>query len=191
MERRVTAIADGTACEQIWLVEHPPLYTAGTSAKSSDLIHARFPVHTTGRGGQYTYHGPEQRVAYVMLNLKQRYAPHVPDVRHFVQTLEQWIIDTLAAQGVQGERREGRIGIWVTDGQHEAKIAALGIRLRRGVSYHGIAINLNPDLTHFNGIVPCGIRQHGVTSLHQLGVTIDMDALDDTLKTHCPFKKNA
>ncbi len=181
MESRVAAIIAGSAPEKIWLVEHPPLYTAGTSAQPSDLLEARFPVHQVGRGGQYTYHGPGQRVVYVMLDLKTRM--NSPDIRKFVWMLEEWIIRTLAAYGVDGQRREGRVGIWVVrpDGG-EDKIAALGIRVRKWVTFHGIAINVNPDLSHFLGIVPCGIREHGVTSLAKLGKNPDMTALDATLK---------
>jgi lipoyl(octanoyl) transferase len=187
MEARVEGIAERQQQEQIWLVEHPPLYTAGTSAKIHDLRQPRFPVYQTGRGGQYTYHGPNQRVAYVMLNLKQRYAPAVPDIRHFVFTLEQWIIDTLQICGVTGERREGRIGIWVEHAGGENKIAALGIRIRKGVTLHGIAINVAPDLSHFSGIVPCGISEHGVTSLRALGLPITMHEVDNALQATCPY----
>jgi lipoyl(octanoyl) transferase len=186
MQAKVQDIAVGGQ-EEIWLLEHPPLYTAGTSAKADDLLSSPFPVYTAGRGGQYTYHGPGQRIAYLMLNLKARYAPKVPDIRHFVQTLEQWIINSLAEYGVKGELREGRIGVWVRRGNSEAKIAALGIRISKGVSYHGIAINLNPDLSHYQGIIPCGIRDYGVTSLHQMGVNIAMQELDATLIRTCPF----
>src|SRR5690349_23006127 len=176
MEQRVGAIAAGAAGELAWLIEHPPLYTAGASAKSTDLIEARFPVHQTGRGGQFTYHGPGQRVAYVMLDLNRR----KPDVRAFVATLEQWIIRTLAGFNVRGERRDDRIGVWVRrpdkgDG-HEDKIAAIGIRVKRWVSLHGIAINIDCDLSHFSGIVPCGVSEprYGVTSLRDLGLPVTM-----------------
>ena len=178
MEARAAAVADGTAPELVWLVEHPPLYTAGTSAKPEDLIEARFPVHWTGRGGQFTYHGPGQRIAYVMLDLKQRGR----DVRALVATLEEWIIRTLAAFGVVGERREDRIGVWVRrpdKGEgHEDKIAAIGIRVQRWVSLHGIAINVDLDLSHFSGIVPCGVSdpRYGVTSLADLGRPVTMSA---------------
>ncbi len=179
MEREVEAIARGEALELVWLLEHPPLYTAGTSAKDSDLLTPeRFPVHHTGRGGQYTYHGPGQRVAYVMLNLKTRGA----DVRGFVAGLEEWLIATLAAFNVKGERREDRVGVWVRNSGREAKIAAIGIRVRRWVSFHGISLNVNPDLTHFDGIVPCGVKEHGVTSLVDLGLPVTMADADVALK---------
>ncbi|MBA8880293.1 lipoyl(octanoyl) transferase LipB [Phyllobacterium myrsinacearum] len=188
MEDRVAAIRAGTARELVWLVEHPPLYTAGTSAKDGDLLAAdRFPVYATGRGGEYTYHGPGQRVAYVMLDLKQRRE----DIRAFVTALEQWIIATLASFNVRGERREDRVGVWVTrperpalpDGSPaEDKIAAIGIRLRKWVSFHGISINVEPELAHFDGIVPCGVRGHGVTSLVDLGLPVGMDDLDRALR---------
>jgi lipoyl(octanoyl) transferase len=187
MESRVAAIRDGTARELVWLVEHPPLYTAGTSAKAGDLLVSdRFPVYATGRGGEYTYHGPGQRVAYVMLDLKRRRE----DIRAFVTALEQWIIATLAAFNVRGERREDRVGVWVArperpalpDGSPaEDKIAAIGIRLRKWVSFHGISINVEPELAHFDGIVPCGVRGHGVTSLVDLGLPVDMHDLDQAL----------
>ena len=187
MEDRVAAIAAGTAPEAIWLLEHPPLYTAGTSARAADLTDpARFPVHIAGRGGQYTYHGPGQRVAYVMLDLNKRGR----DVRQFVCALENWIIATLAEFNVKGERRAGRVGVWVTrpdrtlspDGTpQEDKIAAIGIKLRKWVSFHGISINVEPDLGHFSGIVPCGIRDHGVTSLVDLGLPVTMGDLDAAL----------
>jgi lipoyl(octanoyl) transferase len=183
MEARVAAIRAGETGEQVWLVEHPPLYTAGTSAKPSDLLEARFPVHETGRGGQLTYHGPGQRVAYVMLDLKRRN----PDVRAFVAGLEDWIMRALATFGVAAERREGRIGLWVAMDRHgglpgtEAKIAAIGVRVRHWITYHGAAINLDPDLSHYAGIVPCGIREHGVTSLKALGIDATMADLDRAL----------
>jgi lipoyl(octanoyl) transferase len=180
MEERVTAIRDGQAAELVWLLEHPPLYTAGTSARAEDLLLAqRFPVYDAGRGGQYTYHGPGQRVAYLMLDLKRRR----PDVRAYVHSLEEWIIRTLARFGIRGERRSGRIGIWVVkaDGS-EAKIAAIGVRVRRWITYHGIAINLAPDLEHFSGIVPCGLQGFGVTSFADLGHDASMAALDDALR---------
>ena len=175
MQARAEAIADGTAGEQIWLLEHPPVYTAGTSANDADLLDARFPVFKTGRGGQYTYHGPGQRVGYVMLDLKRR----KPDVRAFVFDLEQWLIETLASFNVKGERREGRVGIWVArSGGREDKIAALGVRIRRWVTFHGVALNIDPDLSHFSGIVPCGVSQHGVTSLADLGLLVSTADVD-------------
>jgi lipoyl(octanoyl) transferase len=178
MESEVAAIAGG-APELVWLVEHPPIYTAGTSAKPADLVDpTRFPVYETGRGGQYTYHGPGQRVAYVMLDLKQR----GQDVRAFVAGLEDWIIATLAAFNIEGERREDRVGVWVQHDGHEDKIAALGIRVRKGITFHGISINVNPDLTHFTGIVPCGVTEHGVTSLNDLGQAAPMDDVDRALQ---------
>lgn len=189
MEAEVAAIAAGTAPELVWLLEHPPLYTAGTSANPRDLVSPdRFPVFDAGRGGQYTYHGPGQRIAYVMLDLRKRGS----DVRAFVAALEDWIIGTLAALGVTGERREDRVGVWVTRSgpgtgtgtglPREDKIAALGIRVRHGVSFHGISINVDPDLTHFDGIVPCGISEHGVTSLRDLGMPATMAEVDSVLR---------
>ena len=184
MEAHVAAMAAGEAGERIWLLEHPPLYTAGTSAKDGDLTDpGRFPVHRTGRGGQFTYHGPGQRVAYVMLDLKRR----KPDVRWLVDGLEDWVIRALADFSVRGERRPGRVGIWVDrGGGREDKIAAIGVRLRRWISYHGIAINVEPDLSHFAGIVPCGISnpEFGVTSLVDLGLPVTMDDLDAALRRH-------
>lgn len=180
MQARAAAIAAGEAPELVWLLEHPPLYTAGTSADAADLTQPdRFPVFKTGRGGQYTYHGPGQRVAYVMLSVKDRGA----DVRCFVRGLEKWVIDTLDAFNVKGERREGRVGVWVQRGLKEDKIAALGIRVSRGVSYHGISLNVDPDLSHYEGIVPCGISAHGVTSLTDLGLPISMPDADMALRT--------
>ncbi len=186
MEARVAAITAGEADEAIWLLEHPPLYTAGTSARPEDLTQPdRFPVHEAGRGGQYTYHGPGQRVAYVMLDLNTRGR----DVRRFVCALEDWIIATLAEFNVTGERRAGRVGVWVTrpdstapHNPREDKIAAIGIKLRKWVSFHGISINVEPDLSHFEGIVPCGIREHGVTSLVDLGLPVTMADLDVALR---------
>jgi lipoyl(octanoyl) transferase len=187
MDARVAAIAAGAAPELVWLVEHPPLYTSGTSAQAGDLIEARFPVFASGRGGQFTYHGPGQRVAYAMLDLKRR----VPDVRRYVATLEEWIIRTLAAFGVAGERRQDRVGVWVRrpdkgDG-FEDKIAAIGIRIRHWVSLHGIALNVAPDLAHFSGIVPCGIadKRFGVTSLADLGRAARMAEVDAALRHEC------
>ena len=184
MEARAAAIAEGTAPELVWLLEHPPLYTSGTSAQPGDLVDARFPVFATGRGGQFTYHGPGQRVVYLMLDLKRRR----PDVRAYVASLEQLIIATLAAFNVRGERREDRVGVWVKrpdkgDG-YEDKIAAIGVRLKRWVSLHGIAINVEPELSHFTGIVPCGIEdpRYGVTSLADLGLPVTMHDVDIALR---------
>ena len=180
MEERVTAIRDHGAPELVWLLEHPPLYTAGTSAAPEELLDAaRFPVYAAGRGGRYTYHGPGQRIAYLMLDLRRRGG----DIRRYVHLLEELAIRTLAEFGVHGERREGRIGIWVELGDGgEAKIGAIGVRVRRWVSYHGLALNLRPDLGHFQGIVPCGISEYGVTSLAALGVRADLADLDAALR---------
>jgi lipoyl(octanoyl) transferase len=188
MERETAAIARGEAPELVWLLEHPPLYTAGTSAKDGDLVApGRFPVHKTGRGGQYTYHGPGQRVAYVMLDLRQR--GH--DVRAFVAGLESWIIATLSAFNVTGERREDRVGVWVRRPERgpgiEDKIAAIGIRVRQGVSFHGISLNVDPDLSHFSGIIPCGVRDHGITSLVDLGLPVTMEDADVAL--HAAYRE--
>jgi len=181
MKSRAAAIAAGEAKELIWLLEHPPLYTAGTSANPSDLVAPdRFDVFETGRGGQYTYHGPGQRVAYAMLDLRKRGR----DVSAFVRGLEQWIIDALAEFDVKAERRCGRVGVWVThDDGREEKIAAIGVRLKKWVSFHGISINVNPDLSHFGGIVPCGISEHGVASLASLGKNVTMAEVDAALKS--------
>ncbi len=181
MEERVGAIRDGEADEAVWCLEHPALYTGGTSANAEDLLDARFPVHKTGRGGEYTYHGPGQRVSYIMLDLKKRQSK--PDIKKYVWQLEELVIQSLAAFDIKGERRDGRVGIWVVmpDGS-ESKIAAIGVRIRRWVSYHGVAVNINPDLSHFGGIVPCGIAEHGVTSLHDLGVDVSMDEFDAVLE---------
>jgi lipoyl(octanoyl) transferase len=184
MEARAAAIAEGRSAELVWLVEHPPLYTAGTSANATDLLEARFPVHRTGRGGQFTYHGPGQRVVYLMLDLKRRR----PDVRRFVATVEEWMIRTLAHFDLRGERRAGRVGVWVQrpdKGEgHEDKIAAIGIRLKRWVSLHGVSMNIDPDLSHFSGIVPCGVddARYGVTSLRDLGRGASMPEVDAILK---------
>lgn len=187
MEARAGAIRAGTAQEMVWLLEHPPLYTAGTSARIEDLVQPdRFPVHAAGRGGEYTYHGPGQRVAYVMLDLKRRRE----DVRLFVASLEEWIIRTLVRFNVKGERREDRVGVWVVRPDKppvlghaaEDKVAAIGIRLRKWVSFHGISINVEPELDHFGGIVPCGISEYGVTSLVDLGLPVKMADLDVALK---------
>jgi lipoyl(octanoyl) transferase len=184
MEARAAAIAEGKAAELVWLLEHPPLYTSGTSGKQTDLLDPRFPLFTTGRGGQLTYHGPGQRVAYVMLDLKRRR----PDVRAYVAGLEEWIIRTLDVFNVRGERREDRVGVWVKRPDkglgYEDKIAAIGVRLRRWVSFHGIAINVEPDLSHFAGIVPCGVAdpRYGVTSLVDLGLPVTMEDVDVALR---------
>jgi lipoyl(octanoyl) transferase len=184
MDARAAAIADGAAPELVWLLEHPPLYTAGTSARPEELIDARLPVHVAGRGGQLTYHGPGQRIAYVMLDLKRR----GPDVRSFVAALEQWIIRTLAAFDVTGERRDDRIGVWVRrpdkGAGHEDKIAAIGIRIRRWVTLHGVALNVDCDLSHYAGIVPCGVREprYGVTSLADLGRAATLPEIDAVLR---------
>ena len=183
MEARVARIAAGAAPERVWLVEHPPLYTAGVSAKGDDLLDAgRFPVHQTGRGGQFTYHGPGQRVAYVMLDLTQRGR----DVRGFVRGLEQWLIGALAEFGVPADVRDGRVGVWVErkgpGWSREDKIAAIGVKVRKWVSFHGVSLNVEPDLSHFGGIVPCGIAEHGVTSLLDLGVLASMEDADAALK---------
>lgn len=185
MEARVDAIRAGTAPELVWLLEHPPLYTAGTSARDQDLLAPdRFPVYSTGRGGEFTYHGPGQRVGYVMLDLKRR----GPDLRRYVHDLEEWLIRTLAQFNVTGERRDGRVGIWIDRGRdggrpgQEDKIAAIGVRVRRWVSFHGVSLNVEPDLEHFTGIVPCGIEGHGVTSLADLGLPVTMADVDAALR---------
>jgi lipoyl(octanoyl) transferase len=182
MQARVEAISHGLKDELVWSLEHPALYTAGTSANPSDLLDTeRFPIYHAGRGGQYTYHGPGQRVVYVMLDLKARRSE---DIRAYVYNLESWIIATLRRFNIIGQRREGRIGIWVDQGQgREAKIAALGIRVRKWVTFHGLAINVEPDLSHFNGIVPCGLSQYGVTSFADLGHWITLEELDIALRT--------
>jgi lipoyl(octanoyl) transferase len=180
MEQRVAAIRAGTAPELIWLLEHPPLYTAGTSAREEDLLDARrLPVHRTGRGGRHTYHGPGQRIAYVLLDLSRRGR----DVRCHVHDLEEWMIRTLARFDVRGERRDGRVGIWVVrEGGVEDKIAAIGVRVRRWVTYHGVALNVAPELDHYRGIIPCGIAEHGITSLAALGVATTMAEIDEALR---------
>ena len=180
MEARVAAIRAGRAPEQVWLLEHPPIYTAGTGASPAELLDASaFPIYATGRGGRYTYHGPGQRVAYVMLDLRRRRR----DVRAFVRALEQWVIVALARFGVGGERRTGRVGIWIDrGGGREAKIAAVGVRVRHWITFHGVSINVAPDLGHYAGIVPCGVAAHGVTSLADLGVAASMEELDGALK---------
>ncbi len=182
MEQRVADIHAGHKDDAVWFLEHPSLYTAGTSAKEGDLLDERFPVYKTGRGGQYTYHGPGQRVVYLMLDLKRR--QQQPDIKKYVWNLEEVIIRSLADFGITGERRHGRVGIWVAQGQSENKIAAIGVRVRHWVAYHGIAINLAPDLSHFGGIVPCGIQEHGVTSFEKLGVNCTMSQLDAAVEKH-------
>jgi lipoyl(octanoyl) transferase len=177
MEARVSAINSGAATEQVWLLEHPPLYTAGTSADPAELLDNRFPVYTAGRGGRYTYHGPGQRIGYVMLDLNTR----GKDVRCYVHALEGWVIAALAQLGVNARSAQGRIGIWTDTSSGEAKIGAIGVRVRKWVTYHGFSINVAPDLAHFGGIIPCGISDYGVTSLSALGINADMAALDSAL----------
>ncbi len=179
MEARVRGIIDGEQSEALWLLEHKSIITAGTSAKADDVLSDEFPVYETGRGGENTYHGPGQRIAYVMVNLAKRDAK---DVKQFIYNLEEWIIQTLAEFNIKGERREGRVGIWVAlaNGKEE-KIAAIGIRLRKWVSFHGVSVNINPDLSHYRAIVPCGIAEHGVTSFKKLGLTTDMNEFDEVL----------
>lgn len=185
MEARAAAVREGTAPELVWLLEHPPLFTAGTSADPSELINPdHFPVFEAGRGGRYTYHGPGQRVGYVILDLEKR----GKDIRRFVHSLEGWMIDVLADLGVSAHRASGRIGIWVGEGTAEAKIGALGVRVKRWVTLHGFSINVAPDLSHFSGIVPCGISEYGVTSLAELGKQIPLMGVDDALKrSFVPF----
>lgn len=182
MDERVAAIANGEAREAVWLLEHPPLYTAGTSARPEDLLDPRFPVFAAGRGGQYTYHGPGQRVAYVMLDLTRRGR----DIRCLVQGLEQWVIDTLAAHNISGGRRDGRVGVWVPRPEKapgsEDKIAAIGVRVRKWITFHGISLNIAPDLSHYDGIVPCGITDQGVTSFEDLGLLLSMPEVDSVLR---------
>jgi lipoyl(octanoyl) transferase len=182
MRARAAAIAEGTAGEAVWLLEHPPLYTAGTSAQAADLLTDRFPVYDAGRGGQYTYHGPGQRVAYIMLDLRQRGR----DVRALVQGLEQWVIDTMAAFNIRAERRQGRVGVWVARPDkglgREDKIAAIGVRVSKWVTFHGISLNVCPDLSHYDGIVPCGIADQGVTSFEDLGQLVSLPEVDSVLR---------
>ncbi len=183
MEARAAAIFDGKAGERVWLLEHPPLYTAGTSADPAELIDPRFPVHDAGRGGRYTYHGPGQRIGYLNIDLRER----GKDVRNFVHHLEGWMIDALGDLGIAARRAEGRIGIWTDDlNGREAKIGALGIRVRRWVTLHGFSINVDPDLSHFGGIVPCGLAEYPVTSIAALGKNASMGDLDAALKAHFP-----
>lgn len=180
MDERVTAIHERRADDMVWLLEHPSLYTGGTSAKSADLLNPQFPVYETGRGGEYTYHGPGQRIAYVMMDLKKRGAP---DVKKYVCDLERWVIAALEEFGIKGECRTGRIGIWAETPEGEKKIAAIGVRVRHWITLHGIAVNIDPDLSHFNGIVPCGIKDYGVTSVTELlGKSPDIQAFDAVLQ---------
>ncbi|MBI3420428.1 MAG: lipoyl(octanoyl) transferase LipB [Proteobacteria bacterium] len=180
MESHVEGLLAGKAPEKIWLLEHPPLYTAGTSARAEELLNARFPVYDAGRGGRYTYHGPGQRVAYVMIDLKRRGC----DVRAYIDHLEAWVQTALASFGIQAAKREGRVGLWVNDKGHDQKIAAIGVRIRRWVTWHGVAVNVNPDLSHFGGIVPCGLADYGVTSMHALGVPVTLAQFDQALQKH-------
>lgn len=180
METRVADIRAGRADDLVWLLEHPPLYTAGTSAKKTDLLNPQFPVFETGRGGEFTYHGPGQRVVYVVLDLKKR--SEAPDIKKYICDLETCIIGSLKEFGIQGERRTGRVGIWVETPDGEKKIAAIGVRIRHWVAFHGVAINLNPNLDHFGGIVPCGIHEFGITSFRDLGKNVSMMELDEVLK---------
>jgi lipoyl(octanoyl) transferase len=186
MEARAAAIAEGRSAEHVWLIEHPPLYTAGTSADPTELLDPRFPVHAAGRGGRYTYHGPGQRIGYVMMNLAQRGR----DVRCFVHALEGWVISALAQLDVTAWRAPGRIGIWTHDGGREAKIGAIGVRVRRWVTFHGFSINVGPDLSHFGGIIPCGLAEYPVTSLKKLGNSADIPALDSALYSTFPLFLN-
>jgi lipoyl(octanoyl) transferase len=180
MESHVNGVLAGTAPEKIWLLEHPPLYTAGTSAAKEELLNPRFPVFEAGRGGRYTYHGPGQRVAYVTIDLRKRKS----DVRAYVAHLENWMSATLGSFGIEASCRKDRIGLWVNQNGSEKKIAAIGVRIRRWVTWHGVAINVNPDLSHFSGIVPCGLSGYGVTSMHALGVKASMADLDQALQKH-------
>jgi lipoyl(octanoyl) transferase len=186
MENAVAAIKNGEASDQIWMLEHPPLYTAGTSANPKDLLNPQFPIYETGRGGEYTYHGPGQLVGYVMIDLKKHMK--TPDVKRYIHMLEEWIIRTLAEFNIIGERRAGRIGIWVVmpDGS-ESKIAAIGVRIRHWITFHGISININPDLSHFGGIVPCGISDYGVTSIHQINPKITIAEVDEALRRNFDY----
>ena len=179
MEARVKAIREYTQDELVWLLEHPAIYTAGSSAKNRDLLNNNgFPVYHTGRGGQYTYHGPGQRIIYVLLDLKKRN----PDIRRYVKNLEDCVINTLAAFGVKGEIREGRVGVWVKQGNTEQKIAAIGVRVKHWVTYHGVSVNIFPDLSHYDGIIPCGIKEFGITSFESLGIECSLSSFDETFK---------
>jgi lipoyl(octanoyl) transferase len=180
MERRVAGIETGESSELIWLLEHPPLYTAGTSAPESELLDPAFPVYQAGRGGRFTYHGPGQRVVYVLCDLRERGR----DLRAYVRRLEEWIICVLGEFGIQGERRGGRVGIWVDHKGREEKIAAIGVRIRRWIAYHGLSFNVNPDLSHYKGIVPCGLPDFGITSLHALGIKATMAEVDKAFRKH-------
>ncbi len=181
MEQRVGAIRAGSADEQVWFLQHPPLYTAGTSAKLKDLIDDRFPVYQSGRGGEYTYHGPGQRVAYVILNLKKR--QQTPDIKKYVHDLEEWVIRTLGEFDIGAGRRDGRVGVWVKTRAGDKKIAAIGVRIRHWITYHGVAVNVSPDLQHYDGIIPCGISEYGVTSITELcGRTVTLDEFDEVFK---------
>lgn len=184
MDHRVKALQEGEATECVWLLEHPPLYTMGTSGQEKDILYSKkYPVFKTGRGGQVTYHGPGQRVVYLMLDLKTRYH----DIRRYVRELEEWIIQTLAYVGVMGERREGRVGIWVQKDGQDQKIAALGVRVQKWVTSHGIAINVDPDLVAYQDIIPCGLKDYGVTSLADLGIRVTLQEVDEVLRKTFPF----
>lgn len=186
MEAKISLIREKAEQEHVWLLEHPPVYTAGTSAETKDLLNPRFPVYTAGRGGQYTYHGPGQRIAYVMLDLQKR----GPDLKAYIHKLEEWAIQSLNDFGVKGERREGRVGLWVDMKPYghkkgvEKKIGAIGVRVRKWVTFHGLSLNVNPDLSHYDGIVPCGIAEHGVTSLADLGIKASMQEVDKVLRAN-------
>jgi lipoyl(octanoyl) transferase len=184
MDERVAAIHEGRAEDLVWLLEHPALYTGGTSAKDGDLLDRRFPVYTSGRGGEYTYHGPGQRVAYVMLDLKKR--QKMPDIKQYVCNLERWVIAALKEFGIEGHCRQGQVGIWVETPGGVKKIAAIGVRVRHWITMHGISINVDPDLSHYAGIVPCGISELGVTSMRELGVQVGMEELDNVLQKKWP-----
>jgi lipoyl(octanoyl) transferase len=190
MENKVEEIIAKKSQNYLWFLEHNPVYTAGTSAKPEDLLNPQFPVYQVGRGGQFTYHGPGQLVIYVMFDLRKLFHPKDPDLRKFIYILEEWIIHTLNAIGIQGERRNGRVGIWVVTSNGEKKIAAIGIRVKKWVSFHGIAININPNLSHFDGIVPCGINEYGITSLHELGINLTIEELYQKFSQKLQYIKN-